>query len=630
MKGPLSIIRWKFVIPTTIFVGAIVVFFVIFFDPLLAKAIESVGSNVNGAKVEVDGLKTKIFKGRLDIGRLQVTNKEKPMENIVEGGPLAFDLRPFDLLKKCVVIDEASLEGLKFNTERKTSGALPKVDKKEEGKPGLASRLADKYKGRFMVNLDGMKEDAQAKIEFDQKDLLVVKKSEELKTKAEAAPDAWDAKIDGLRVEDRLKEIEAQLKEVKETKIEGADALTKLPEALNKLKKAKADLNQLKADVQNTRNELTSEIKNVKAGVLSLPDAKKEDIANLLGRLNLDFADPDRLMQGMIGPAVLSRFQSGIQYIEIARKHMPSAKEKASLPPKPREEGMNIEFPGPGEPPRFWLVKAALSGAYQDITARGDMVHLTSDPSRVGKPFKAIMKGDKGPIAFSLVGLFDHVGDISKDSLSVDVDGLDVKGLLKEGFLGDSLSAGTGRAEAMISLVGENTIGGNIRLILSRLKFDDAKLLTQVGITHMTNLSRADSFKADFMKNVARSMEKMPAINVDAKLAGTWQDPDLSISSNLTSALGNVIKESLGNAIKEQRAKLEAELNQIVQTKTAELNAKLASLQGKLDGKLGGLDTRIQEKINEATGINLGGGKEGGSSPVPGIKIPSLDKLFKK
>ena len=79
MKNFLSFIRWKFVIPTGILVAAILVFFTLFFDPLLARSLEWVGSQANGAKVNVSGLHTKLIKGRLSIGNFQVTDKDHTM-----------------------------------------------------------------------------------------------------------------------------------------------------------------------------------------------------------------------------------------------------------------------------------------------------------------------------------------------------------------------------------------------------------------------------------------------------------------------------------------------------------------------------------------------------------------------
>ena len=77
-----------------------------------------------------------------------------------------------------------------------------------------------------------------------------------------------------------------------------------------------------------------------------------------------------------------------MKYVEVARKHMPSKKEKDSVRERPRDEGTDVTFPTPAAPPKFWLMKAGLDGLYQGIAASGSLTHLASDPARVGKPFK--------------------------------------------------------------------------------------------------------------------------------------------------------------------------------------------------------------------------------------------------
>ena len=44
-----SVIRWKFVLPAAALLAAVVAFFVLFFDPLAERALESAASKVNGA-----------------------------------------------------------------------------------------------------------------------------------------------------------------------------------------------------------------------------------------------------------------------------------------------------------------------------------------------------------------------------------------------------------------------------------------------------------------------------------------------------------------------------------------------------------------------------------------------------
>lgn len=618
-----SFIRWKFVLPTSLFLGLVFVFFYFFFDPLLAKAISAGASMANGAKVEVDGLQTKLFRGRLSIQRLQVTDSSNTWINLVEAGPLVFELDPSELFTKRFIIPEASLEGLKFGTPRKSDGRLrrpPKPAKDE--KPSAAAKLMEKYKGQFALNFKDMKADAKSKVEFDPKSLNLTKDADALKLKTESLPDAWKSKIDSVQAEERLKKIEATLKEVESGPTKGIEALASAPERLKKLKQAKSDLDSLKTDIKSAKDNFSTDLKSVQSGIAGLKNSKKKDLDDLMSRFNLDFADPKRLVEGMIGDSVLGKVKVALHYADLARKNMPSKKDQEDLPPRPRFKGIDIRFPTPAAPPRFWLKKASLSGEYQAIAAAGSLTHVTSDPGRVGQPLKLDLTGKSAAQPFLLGVVADHTGSISKDSLALKVGNLDLLNFLKGGFLGDSLKQGVGNVEFNLALVENAPLDGSLKLDMKSLKLDESTWLSKAGVV-AASTKKEDIFKAQFLKNVARGFETMPAFSVVADIGGTWTDPSLSLRSNAGDMLGKVVKESVGSLVKEQQKELEAKLDGILKEKSSELNQKSAALQDKLNGLFSGLDKDVQEKINKATGMNL---SSGSGSPV---KIPSLDKLFK-
>ncbi len=627
MKNLLSFIRWKFVIPASILVASVLIFFIVFFDPILAQSIEWAGSRINGAKVNVSGLHTKLFQGRLSIGNLQVTDKEHTMKNILEAGPLAFQLSFYDLFSKRVIIPEASFGGLQFNTDRKSDGKLtfPPKKKKDE-KPSAAEKLAEKYKDQFQVNLGEMKTDAKSKIEFDAKDLALTKQADALKVKADSLPDEWKQKVDGLNINERLKTVEAQVKEIENTSTKGNDALTSIPEGLKKLKQVKSDLEQIKSDLKNSKETLTSDVKNLKQGITGLQDAKKKDMDDLLSRLNLDFANPKRLIDGMMGGAILGKVKTALHYVEVARKYLPSKKDE-EIPPKPRSGGMDIEFPKPAAPPRFWLKKASLSGIYQDVSASGVLTHLTSSPSRIGKPLFADMKGTKGSNQFLAEILADHTTDISNDSLSLQAKNLSVTKLIQDGQLAAAIKEGTGDLSMAMAVSGDDQISGFVRMDMQKLILDETTFLTQMNIPMSGNLSREDGIKADFAKNIARGLGKMADIQVKAEIGGTWADPSIRLSSNLDDMIKKIVKDSFGSVVDGQRKELEAKLDSILVSRKAELDQKAAGLQAKVNDLLGGLDSKVQEQINKSSKISLGGGDAKSGLP---LKVPSLDKLFKK
>jgi uncharacterized protein (TIGR03545 family) len=628
MKTVLSWIRWKYVGPLLIVVAALLVFFILFFDPLLARGIELVGGKINGAEVDVSGLKTKFVAGRISIARLQVTDKDAPLQNVVEAGPLAFQLSLSDLFSKRAIINDAELKGLAFGTTRKKSGAFPlkaakRVDKDQS--PSAASKLVDKYKDRFKLNIDGIKGDVQKRIEFDPKDLELVKSADALKAKSANLPKQWKTRVDTLDVDGRLKKAEADLAALRNTPTKGTEALTAIPAAIKKLGQVKSDLDQLKQDVAVAKASSTAEVTSLKSGIAGLTQAKQRDVNNLMSRLNLDFVNPDRLVEGLIGPLVVQRVKTAMYYVELVRKNMPSKKDQTILPPKPRATGMDITFPTPAAPPTFWLMKAALEGAYHGVAASGSLTNATSDPSKIGLPCKLSMSGQQNAQHFSLEGLFDHTKDVSADSLSLHASGLNVASLLSTGGPSPDFSQGQARIDLGMALRGESALSGKLEMGLSGLKFAPGVLFKKVGLDPSATLSADDKLKADFINNVGKAIEGMKEFAVVADITGTWQDPDLKLSSNLGSALSNVIKNSVGTAVGEQRKELESRVNAILVEKTHDLDKQASALESGSNGQFADIQAKIQAKINEATGLQIG--PSGGST---GLKIPSLNKFFKK
>lgn len=625
----LSFIRWKFVVPVGVLLAAVAVFFVFFFDPLLARALEKIGMRLNGAEVNVDGLKTKIFAGRLEIARVQVTDRDAPRQNAVEMGPMAFQLELGHLATKRFVIPEATVSGIQFQTERRRPGKLYVKKKKEpkpDEKPSAAAVFAEKYKNKFALTLGEMKADAKAKIDIDPKQLTVVRRADELKEKAESLPEVFEERVEALNVDGRLKDIQRDIDDVKNTPTSGPEALTAVPASLKKLSKIKSDLDALKSDVKKAKEASAADIAAVKAGIKELNDAKRQDVDDLLSRFNLDFADPARLVDGLLGATFRDRVRSALHYIEVARKYMPAKKEQEA-PPPPRAEGLDIKFPTPAAPPRFWLKHAGLAGSFEGFSIDGAVRQVTTDPPRIGKPTTLSLKGSKGSQKLLAEATLDHTGDIYKDGFVVEVSGVDARELLSGGKEKSLVAGGAGRSEFAFNAQGDAKIGGHLRLELSKLRFDDAALFEKVGLDAAGGRSSEEKLKAQFITNVARAIEKMPTVSVEGKIFGTWSDPGLSLSSNLTGVLSDVIKDTVGSVVAAQKKEVEERVNRILQEKKAELESKLTGLQSSAADKLGGLDKSVQEKIEAASGIRLGGGE--GSGPLPGIKVPSLEKLFK-
>jgi len=254
------------------------------------------------------------------------------------------------------------------------------------------------------------------------------------------------------------------------------------------------------------------------------------------------------------------------------------------------------------------------------------MTDLTTDPVRVGRPFHAELKGQSSANPFLLDALADHTGQISKDSLHLQVGNLNLLDFLKGGFLGDSLKAGTGDMDFALKVVEGTPLDGSLKLNMKGLKLDESSWLAKAGVDANAT-SKEDVFKVQFLKNVARGFETMPAFSVVADITGTWASPEISIHSNAGDMLAKVVKNSIGDLVSGQQKELEAKLDGILKDRTSELTQKTSGLNDKMNGLLGGPEKDLQDKINRATGLGSGSAAGGSASP---LKIPSLNKLFIK
>ena len=106
-------------------------------DSLVERGIETIGTKLVGATVELGAADVSFFPLGIELKRLEVTNPDEPMRNAVEAARIAFGMEALQLLRRKVIIDEMTVDGVRFNTERKTSGAI--VKQAEQKKPETAA-----------------------------------------------------------------------------------------------------------------------------------------------------------------------------------------------------------------------------------------------------------------------------------------------------------------------------------------------------------------------------------------------------------------------------------------------------------------------------------------------------------
>ena len=115
-----AVFRWKAAVPLLAFGALGAAAWLLFAERIARRAIETVGTAVIGAKVEIRALALSLGHGSVAVRGLTVASPFRPLENLLQADELVADLDLLPLLEKKVVIDRLAAKGLKFATPRAT------------------------------------------------------------------------------------------------------------------------------------------------------------------------------------------------------------------------------------------------------------------------------------------------------------------------------------------------------------------------------------------------------------------------------------------------------------------------------------------------------------------------------
>ena len=117
-------LRWQGVVVFLVLGAVIAIVWLFLVDRMVKAGIEKAGTRAVGARVELASADFSLFPLGLDLEKLQVTNPDAPMTNIVDVGHISLLLEAEHLLRKKIIVREMGLENVQFNTPRKVSGAI--------------------------------------------------------------------------------------------------------------------------------------------------------------------------------------------------------------------------------------------------------------------------------------------------------------------------------------------------------------------------------------------------------------------------------------------------------------------------------------------------------------------------
>jgi uncharacterized protein (TIGR03545 family) len=387
--------------------GAVILFSALFKNMLIEQAAEAGLQAVFNAKVDIQGLSFQILAGRLSFHHLEVANSEKPMRNLFELGETAFDVDLLELLKGKVILDNIMCHNIKWDTPRKTSGALhpaPQTVPKDQ------ETEKPEQQEKALFDFDITEEDVLKLLEEQKQNLASVKLLDEFTENYKDLSDKWQNSIHEST--EKIEKLSASVAKISAIDINKIKTLSQAENAYSTIKPALSDVKKLKKDIEKSSKDFQQDFENINKDKERLSKAIDEDYENLTGMLNLPQGEKGGIVAG-IAQGILRQYVAELYAcIYQARTYMdmlkPTSQQEVVEKKPGRFRGQDIQYPSFVKP-KFWLKTMSFSVVDDRSfgTISGELLHAASQPDLINKPMTFELKQELKEESVALNGMLD-------------------------------------------------------------------------------------------------------------------------------------------------------------------------------------------------------------------------------
>lgn len=617
-KGP---IRFEAIIPVLIISVLTFLYFSWYFDRHLKQVSEYVGTQVNGAEVNIRDIRTSFLTGTFDLWGLQVTDPERPTHNSLEIGNIHFKFLWDALLRMKFVVEDASITNVQLIKPRKSPGhVLPpspaKPSKMQQIQDEVLAQVKNKYGMNVLGDVVSLLEGTNYEDQIEQ--IRGTLKSEErakaMVADVETKKNHWDNRIKELSDTTKLKSIEQKVNAASKEK-----NFVKQAAAVKDLMGLLRDVEKQYKDINTAAKSLQDEVKMVTEYPKELQQLVNDDVNALKDRFKIPKIDFKDMAMHLFAGDFASYIAKARKYQAVAKEYMPTKKEeKEEIVPPKRSEGRSYDFPITTGYPLFWLKRAAISSkgtadSYSgDVT--GELTNVTTSPRQIKKPVVLDLQGNFP--ASQLMGVkalltLDHTRDIAKQSALIQVNSFMAPAKMFSET--DDIKFGFLKAN------GSSTITAELEENKLKMNWNAALNKPEFLVETKNKIAR------EVLNNVVNSI---PVINIDGSATGSFTNLKINLRSNLGEELGQGFTREIGAKLTQAQSKL----NKLVDEK---VNAPKNALMGQINGlnqnftRLEGVEKLFkqnQDKIEAEiaklkSGGEKGGLEEKGKKLLKGIKL---------
>jgi uncharacterized protein (TIGR03545 family) len=605
------VFRWKAIGPLLLLLAIVAVLVVIFAEPIAHDTTEEASTELLGTQVDVGKLDLYPRESSVDLHALQIANPFALTRNLVEADEIRLKLNPTALAEKKLVIEQLSLSGMRFGTDRKT----PARPVKGSGFAPQILRTVEQWTKQFDVPLLSLTPiDTIRQLALNPTQLTTIRQAQALVGRTDSIRKALDQGFQQLNIGTTLDSARglAQRLSATDPKKLGIDGTR---QAIESVQKTLRDIDAAKKRVEQLEQSTRAGVQLLEQGTQLLDQARQKDFAFARSLLKLPTFNAPDIGSAFFGKVSIERFKQALYWAELAQEYMPPGllPRPTPGPQRLRAAGQTIAFPRENEFPSFLLQqgkldfsiggRSAVQGAYA-ATVRG----LTSTPSLYGRPtvITASRRAAGSALASIDVGaVIDHVTARTRDSASARLRGITLPSFEIPG-VPFRVEPGTGSSSLDFTMKGGgDRISGRWAIASQQVRWA---------------VDSAGRSLNDIERLVWRVVSGLSDLEVVAELGGSVRSPTLAVRSNLDQAIAQRLKAVMGEEIARAERLVRAKVDSLTADKVAPVKRQIASVQTEATQRVQAQRQRL-DQVEQQLRAEL---KRLTSGLAPGIELPKI------
>src|SRR3990172_436371 len=325
----MRVVRWKAVIPLGVTLVLVALFWWVFLDRAVERAVEYVGTEILGARVDVASAEVSLGRGAVVLRGLEVTNPDQPMTNLVQSDQIVAQVRVLPLLQKKVVIDTMAVRGVRFGTPRRTSGAIQRRSP-TTGQVGRAISDCANHIRIPPLNLQGLTTVVDvSRINLDS--LRTAAQARSIAHHGDSLRHTSRTELGGLDPQPQIDSARALIARLRQADVRTL-GVAGTRDLVNSSRGSATRLGQATDRVKAFETRVRSGVGSLRSQVDGLAQARQADYAYARGLVNLPSLDAPDLSPALFGEMAVERLKPMLYWLNLAEPYLPPGGGRA--PPR--------------------------------------------------------------------------------------------------------------------------------------------------------------------------------------------------------------------------------------------------------------------------------------------------------